>query len=133
VVAAVEPISLILTALAAGAAKGSGESATSAVKDAYTGLRDALRRRFADKPAARSALEQYAAEPDDDWRATLETFLARAGADRDEAILAAAAAVMNGLDPEGARAGTYVVNLAGASGVQVGNQNTQTNYFGPPR
>jgi hypothetical protein len=34
-------------------------------------------------------------------------------------------------DPTGASAGKYNVNLAGARGVQVGERNTQTNYFGP--
>lgn len=35
-----DPISLIMGALAAGAASGLGDSATGAVKDAYAGLRD---------------------------------------------------------------------------------------------
>jgi len=47
------------------------------------------------------------------------------------AIIDAASSVMRIADPDGAGAGKYNVNLAGAPGVQVGDDNTQTNYFGP--
>ena len=53
-----EPISLILAALLAGATKSASEVAGGAVKDVYVGLRDALKRKFADKSAAASALNE---------------------------------------------------------------------------
>jgi hypothetical protein len=127
-----EPISLILAALLAGVVKGAGQSAANAVQDAYAGLRDALKRRLTGKPAAQDAVEQYVQDPEA-WKGNLEVHLKQAGADQDQAIVDAAASVMRQVDPEGARAGKYNVNLAGAQGVQVGDANTQTNYFGPAR
>lgn len=47
-----DPISLIVGALASGAASGLTDSATAAVKDAYAGLRDLVRRRLAGRSAA---------------------------------------------------------------------------------
>jgi hypothetical protein len=125
-----EPISLILAALLAGVAKGAGQSAANAVQDAYRGLRDALKRRLAGKPAAQDALERYTNDPEA-WKGNLEVHLKQAGADQDRAVLDAASSVMRLSDPAGASAGKYNVNLAGARGVQVGEGNTQTNYFGP--
>jgi hypothetical protein len=123
-----EPISLILTALVAGLAQGTGQAAVTAVQDAYAGLRSALARRLSGRRAAQDALEQYVADPEA-WRGNLEVHLKQAGADRDQAVLDAAAAVMRMADPAGARAGKYTVNLAGAQGVQVGDHNTQSNVF----
>jgi hypothetical protein len=127
-----EPISLILAALLAGVVKGAGQAATSAVQDAYAGLRDALKRRLAGKPAAQDAVEQYVQDPEA-WKGNLEVHLKQAGADRDQGVLDAAASVMQQVDPDGAKSGKYNVNLTGAQGVQVGDANTQTNYFGSPR
>ena len=127
-----EPISLILAALLAGVAKGAGQSAANAVQDAYKGLRDALKRRLVGEPAAEAAVEQYTDDPEA-WKGNLEVHLKQAGADQDQAVLDAASSVMRLADPAGANAGKYNVNLAGAQGVQVGDANTQTNYFGPTR
>jgi hypothetical protein len=131
--ATMEPISLILAALLAGVVTGAGQSASSAVQDAYAGLRDALKRRLAARPAAQDAVEQFTRDPDA-WKGNLEVHLQQAGAGQDQAILAAAASVLRQVDPEGASKGKYVVDLRGAAGVQVGDGSTQTNYFGsPPR
>jgi hypothetical protein len=127
-----EPISLILAALLAGAVTGAGQSAANAVQDAYSGLRDALKRRLAGRSAAQEAVEQYTKDPEA-WKGNLEVHLKQAGADQDPAVIDAAYSVMRIADPDGASAGKYSVNLAGAQGVQVGDDNTQTNYFGPGR
>jgi hypothetical protein len=129
--AAMEPISLILGALLAGATKGVGEAAGTAIKDAYAGLRDALKRKLASKPAAQSALEEYAGDPEE-WRDLLAKYLQQAGADTDPVIVEAAEVVMGEIDPDGARAGKYDVDLRGAQGIQVGDGNTQTNTFTSP-
>jgi len=126
-----DPISLILTALVAGLAQGVGQTAATAVRDAYAGLQSALARRFGGRRAAQDALEQYVADPEA-WRGNLEVHLKQAGADHDQAVLDAAAAVMRVADPAGARAGKYNINLAGAQGVQVGDYNRQSNVFNAP-
>jgi hypothetical protein len=122
-----EPISLILAALLAGVAKGAGQAATNAVQDAYTGLRDALKRRLAGKPAAQDAVDEYVKDPEA-WRGNLEVHLKQAKADQDQAILDAAASVMRLADP----AGKYNVNVTGSQGVQVGDRNEQHNVFNAP-
>jgi hypothetical protein len=126
-----EPISLITAALLAGVVTGVGQSAANAVQDAYSGLRDALKRRLAGKPAAQHALEQYVVDPEE-WKSNLEAHLRQAGAGQDRAVVEAAALVMQLTDPVGAIAGKYAVNLAGAQGVQIGDQNQQSNVFNPP-
>jgi hypothetical protein len=128
-----DPVSLILAALvtgvATGLATGPGEKAAAAVQKAYGGLRDALKRRLAGKPAAQDAVEQYVADPQA-WKGNLEVHLRQAGVDQDQGVLEAAASVLRLADPSGAAAGKYAVNLAGAQGVQVGDQNIQHNTFG---
>jgi hypothetical protein len=126
-----DPISLILAALLAGVVKGAGESAANAVQDAYGGLRDALKRRLAGKPAAQDAVDQYTNDPEA-WRSNLEVHLKQAGADQDQAVLDAASSVMHLVDPAGSGAGKYTINLAGAQGVQVGDYGQQHNIFNVP-
>lgn len=126
----VEPVSLILGALVAGAVRAAGDVASTAVKDAYSGLRDALKRRLAGNPAAQTAMEEFAADPNN-WRPALETYLRQADVAADQALIEAAERVMAAVDPDGAAGGKYRVAVGSAQGVQVGDGNSQTNYFGP--
>lgn len=126
-----DPVSLILAALVTGVATGPGESAAAAVRDSYRGLRDALKRRLAGRPAAEDAVEQYVADPEA-WRGNVEVHLRQARADQDRAVLDAASSVMRLADPAGAAAGKYTVSLTGAQGVQVGDHNWQSNVFSVP-
>ena len=126
-----EPITLILGALAAGALAGVAESATGAVKDAYTGLKRLVAAHFAGKPAAELALAEHAADPDT-WQAPLAKALAETGTDADPAVIEAARRLMELVDQAGARAGKYQVDLRGAQGVQVGDYSQQHNVFNAP-
>ncbi len=51
-----DPISLIETALVTGAATSAKDTASQAIKDAYSGLKMLLSRLFADKPKAQVIL-----------------------------------------------------------------------------
>lgn len=124
-----DPVSLILAALLAGATESARAAAGAAVQDAYAGLRDAIKRRLAGSPPAAAAVEEYVQDPDS-WRPALETYLRKAEVHKDDKVLQAAEKVLTATDPEGARAGKYHVTLTGARGAQVGDGNTQTNYFG---
>jgi len=126
-----EPITLILGALAAGALAGVSEDATAAVKDAYAGLKRLVAARFGGKPSAEVALAEHAADPDT-WQAPLAKALAETGTDADPAVIEAARHLMELLDETGARAGKYNVDLRGAQGVQVGDRNLQHNVFNTP-
>jgi hypothetical protein len=123
-----DPISLIVDALAAGAASGLRDAATSAVKDAYAGLRDLVRGRVAGRQVVETALAEYEKAPEV-WAAPLSAQLVEVGADTDVQIIKAAQRVMALMDEAGSSAGKYLVDVRGAQGVQVGDRNTQTNTF----
>lgn len=129
-----EPVSMIVTALIAGAAAGGQETVTQGIKDAYAGLRKALSRRFSERPPGRTALaevERVASKSGTSseggpWRTVLEGEIVQAGAQDDRDVLTAAARLIELLDASGMTR----VDLRGAQGVQVGDHNTQTNTFG---
>jgi hypothetical protein len=126
-----DPITLIVTALAAGAVSGVAESASSAVKDAYASLRALVRKRLAGRPDAELVLARHEQAPQT-WQAPLAAVLGDAGADRDTDLVAAAQALLRLVDTAGADAGKYTVDLRGAQGVQVGDRNRQDNVFNVP-
>jgi hypothetical protein len=125
-----DPVTLVVAALAAGAASALQDGASSAVKDAYARLKALVQRRFADRPKGELVLAEHQAAPQT-WQAPLAAELSAAGADGDADLVAAAQALMNLVDEAGARAGKYAVTVRDSRGVQVGDHNTQTNTFGP--
>ena len=76
---------LIITALVQGAAK----AATDVVPDAYKGLRELLRQRFAGKPGAEMVLDGHASDPQT-YVAPLRKQLEQAALAEDEEVLALA-------------------------------------------
>jgi hypothetical protein len=126
----VDPVTLVVTALASAAGKGLGEAATSAVKDAYRGLRGLVVARFAGQPSAELVLAEHEKDPDT-WRAPLVQQLSACGL-VDGELVEAAQALLALLGAAGARAGKYSVDVRRAYGVQVGDHNTQTNTFTTP-
>ena len=126
-----DPITLIVTALAAGAVVGVKDSASSAVKDAYAGLKSLARKRFAGRPEAELVLSEHEKAPGT-WQAPLKAELVAAGADRDPGLVAAAQALMGLVDQAGARTGKYTIDVRGAQGVQIGDHTRQDNVFNAP-
>src|SRR6266576_194233 len=104
-----DPITLIVTALAAGAALGLKDTASSAVKDAYAGLKALARKRLAGRPDADVVLCRHEKAPPT-WQAPLMAELDEAGAARDRDLVAAAQALMSLVDAAGAGAGKYTVD-----------------------
>jgi hypothetical protein len=125
-----DPVTLIVTALAAGAASALQDGASSAVKDAYARVKALVMRRFANHPKGELVLAEHEAAPQV-WEAPLAAELSAAGAGGDADLVAAAQALMGLVDQAGSRSGKYVVAVRGSQGVQVGDRNTQTNTFGP--
>jgi RIP homotypic interaction motif len=126
----VDPVTLIVTALAAGAASALQDGAAAAVKDAYARLKALVTKRFADRPKAELVLAEHESAPQT-WEKPLAAELSAAGAEDDADLAAAAQALMGLLDEAGSRSGKYLVTVHGSQGVQVGDHNTQTNTFGP--
>jgi hypothetical protein len=125
-----DPVTLIVTALAAGAASALQDGASSAVKDAYARVKALVMRRFANRPKGELVLAEHEAAPQV-WEAPLAAELSAAGAGGDADLVAAAQALMGLVDQAGSRSGKYVVAVRGSQGVQVGDRNTQANIFGP--
>jgi hypothetical protein len=126
----VDPVSLIVAALAAGAVAGVQNTATEAVMDAYAGLKALVRQRLAGRESGEQALARHADDPE--RGRVLEAELVEAGAGEDPALLDAARRLLAMVDPAGSRAGKYVVDVRGGQGVQVGDGNVQTNTFSAP-
>jgi hypothetical protein len=107
-----EPITLIVTALAAGAAAGMQDVAGEAVRNAYQSLKDAILRHFGDRPEVSVALTKAEAKPEV-WAEPLKDALQEAGADQEPEIVEAAQEVMKVAEPAAASAGKYNVTIHG--------------------
>jgi len=135
-----DPITLILAALAAGAAAGGKDLANNAIKDAYHGLKTLLMARFQKQASERGGTDAVHVDPvavlqahetrPDTWAAPLSDVLEESRAAYDEDILRAARVLLEQADPHGTAAGKYRLDLRGAQGVQVGDHGQMTNTFG---
>jgi RIP homotypic interaction motif len=127
-----DPITLIVTALAAGASGGAisalQDDVKGAVVAAYGKLRGLVGRRVAGNPGAELALTEYEADPEH-WETPLTAKLTQLGAADDADLVAAAKELMELVDGSGARAGKYTVTIKNAKGVQFGDGNIQVNHF----
>lgn len=126
-----DPVSVVVAALVAGAVAGAQSTATEVVKDAYAGLKALVRRCFAGRASGEVVLENLEDHPEA-WRGALQAELVEADVAGDPAVVRAAQQVLALLDPEGCRAGKYQVDARGAQGVQIGDQTTMTNTFTTP-
>jgi hypothetical protein len=127
-----EPITLIVTALAAGASAGAIEAlkdnAKEMAKAAYSKLSGLARKRVAGRPDGELALERHQTAPQR-WEAVLVDELTAADAVNDAELVAAAKALMVLIDQVGAKSGKYNVTVKDSKGVQVGDGNVQVNRF----
>ncbi len=129
-----DPITLIITALASGARAVAKDTASQAVKDAYKGLKALIHRKFAEKPDAELALEKYEKEPGA-YKEPLEDELTQAAAEKDEEIIRAAEKLMALVNVQQATKGKYNVQVAGnVYGLAQGDQQQVSMTFGnkPP-
>jgi hypothetical protein len=108
-------VEVIVAALAAGASAGVSGTATEAVKDAYGVLKALIRRRFAGREQARTALEADETESEV-WQARIGDDLRQSGADGDAAILAAAQELLQMADPKTAATIHITGPVYGAAG-----------------
>ncbi|MDG4789174.1 hypothetical protein O7626_25125 [Micromonospora sp. WMMD1102] len=128
-----DPITVVVTALVAGAAAGVSGAASTAVQDAYTGLVALVRRRLGgghgdDGPGA-EIVDAYRADPVGQYgRLVAELTTAGAGHDRDLAEAALRVLALT-FPASGESAARYTTDLRGAQGVYLGDHGTQTNTF----
>jgi hypothetical protein len=128
-----DPVTLIVTALAAGSSAGAisalQDDVKAMVKAAYANLRGLAKRRVEAVPGAELVLTEHEADPAT-WAAPLAKKLTEAGAADDAGLVEAARAVMELADAAGTAAGKYNVTIKDSQGVQVGDHNVQVNRFG---
>jgi len=118
-----DPISLILAALVAGATKTGGEVAL----DAYNGLKALIKHKFESQGKSDSVtiLDKYEQKPEK-TKALLEDELTEAGADKDEEIIKLAQKLMEQLHPQEAAEGKFSVQISGGTVQGLTQQNTGT-------
>jgi hypothetical protein len=128
-----DPITLILAALAAGAASGAKDTAADAIRDAYGALKGLVHRKLQGDPAKELVLEQHEKDPEV-WKEPLKKALTDSGADQDQAILEHAQSVLDQIPP-GSEVANYVNNIYGGQVVGwvqgKGNTVTINNPGGP--
>jgi hypothetical protein len=127
-----DPITLIVAALAAGASAGAidalKDNAKEAASAAYGKLLGLVKARFRGNAKAEGTLEDHQADPET-YAAPLAKKLTEAGAAEDAGLVAAAQALMDLVDQAGAKSGKYNVTVKDSKGVYVGDHGTQTNTF----
>jgi len=124
-----DPVTLIVTALAAGAATAQQDSAKGAVKTALARLRGLVKKRFKDPANGEYVLEKHASAPEI-WRPALQQELTESGAGSDPELVAAAQDLMRLLGVRDTQTGESAVTVRDSRGVQIGDHNTQVNTFG---
>jgi hypothetical protein len=120
-----DPVSIILAALVAGASIGLKDSAANAVKDGYQGLKMLILRRFKDDSDAQAQVEAVEQAPGAD-HTVLRERLQSAGAGADEELVRAARELLERVDPDGARAGKYQVTVTGGKVGAIGDDASVT-------
>jgi len=124
-----DPVTLIVTALASGAGSGLKDAASSAVADAYNGLKALAARALAGRKKGELVLAEHEQAPEV-WEKPLAEELRAAGAADNADLVAAAELLMSLMDAAGTAAGKYRVVVQNSQGIQVGDHNTQTLNFG---
>src|SRR4051794_14199626 len=115
-----DPVTLLLAALAAGASTGASDAAKDAVVGLYGQLKAALTDRFGGDPGAKKTLERHAGNPAG-YEAPLRDLIVESGARDDATIVNLARELLATTDPAGAQVGKYNVQIAGGQGTVIGD------------
>lgn len=127
-----DPVSLVVAALTAGAAAGLSSAASSAVTDAYAQLqRLAAARLRTWRPGSERVLDRPW-EPTQEAEDGLRSLLTDAGAADDWVLVSSAQELLGLVRPVATASRGLPVDLRGASGIQVGDHNVQHNIFPSP-
>lgn len=105
-----EPISIILAALSAGAVAAIKDTASQTIKDTYAGLKAMIQKRLVDKSKAESTLTQYEKKPDV-WEMPLKDTLTDIGVDKDLEIIQKAQHLLKLINPQLAAQGKYNIQI----------------------
>lgn len=116
-----DPITLIVSALAAGAAAGAGGVATQAIQDAYNGLKSLITRKFAGKGGVQNAVATLETKPDSPSRqGVLAEELQAAGAGQDQELAVLAQKLLDLVGQAGLGGSRYTATLTGSGTIAQG-------------
>jgi hypothetical protein len=127
-----EPISMIIAALGAGAIAATKDTAGTAIKDAYQGLKTLIKEKFAarGKEDDSDIVDKHEKKLDSEaFKELLKEELIDLGVDKDTEIIKLAQEILKQEKPESAAGKYNTVFKEEVKGVQVGDRNTQTNTF----
>lgn len=119
-----DPMTIIVTALIAGAAAGGQDAVSAAVRDSYS----ALRSRIGGNARVRATIQANEVTPGRNIPA-LEEALRDARATDDDVLLESAERLLDALPAGHLKIARCYIDARDAKGVQVGDRNTQHNTF----
>lgn len=114
-----DPVTMILAALAAGVVKAVGDVVPLAIKDSYEGLKALIAKRFAGNDKAEQTLTDHEADPDT-YEKPMARQLEETGATADPEILAAARSVLQAARQSGVTT-KYSVSVSGGTVGAIGD------------
>ena len=115
-----DPVTLVVSALAAGASAALKDTASAAVRDAYAGLKALVARKLAGDPRAEVVLESNEKQPET-WAGPMKDLLTKADAASDAQLIEAAQGLLATVDPAGAATGKYNVTVSGGQVGAIGD------------
>lgn len=116
-----DPATIVVTALVAGAVAAAKDVTTQAIKDSYAGLKALVIRRFGGKGDVADTVQKAEQKPDSKGQQeTLKEELAAAGADQDLEVLKQAQALLDLLRQQGHDVVTYSATLVGDGAIAQG-------------
>ena len=124
-----DPVTLIVAALVAGASAGVTDSAKDAVAGLYGRLTSALVARFGQDETAGRTLQRHAANPGG-YEVAVRDLIVESGAEQDPRVLDLARELLATADPEGIRVGRYNVTVTGGTVGAIGDNATVTQTIG---
>jgi hypothetical protein len=124
-----DPVTLIVAALVAGAAAGLKDTASSAIKDAYNGLKGLVLGKLAGRPGGELVVDRHEQDPQV-WDQPLAQELTAVGAGDDPALVSAAQALMQLVDAAGSAAGKYEVSASDHAAVAGRDMNISASGGG---
>lgn len=127
-----EPVTTaILAAIAAGATAGVSDTAKKAINDTYDGLKGLLQKKLGGDSKVVEAVEKLEADPESaGWKETVGKEVAKAGADRDQELIAAAEAVLARLEELPAGQQQHIQSAIGRYIAQADRGSTATVNVG---
>jgi len=117
-----DPVTLIVTALATGAAAAAKDIGGDAIKSAFNGLKGLIAKKFGGKANVESAIASVEQNPNSENRkGVLKEELETAGADKDEELMAQVQAFLKLLEEKGVSTGvSQAIGTATATASQGG-------------